>query len=153
MQIDEVPHEVPLANVITLGSRDLPALRDFYRQLGWPVIMDGDEYSAFELRGTVLALFPRDKLARDGRARPQHERRGIHFTIGIIVDGPDMVDDLVKRVRAAGGRVTKEPVDAEFFVGRSAYFADPEGNFWEVAWAPPDNPIVASARRAAGLNR
>ncbi len=54
-------------------------------------------------------------------------------------------------MRRAGGRVTKEPVDAEFFVGRSAYFADPEDNHWEIAWAPRDNPIVVAARRASGL--
>jgi hypothetical protein len=30
----------PLANVITLGVRDLPLLRDFYRRLGWPQIVD-----------------------------------------------------------------------------------------------------------------
>jgi hypothetical protein len=35
--------------------------------------------------------------------------------------------------------------------GRDAYFADPEGNYWEIAWAPPDNPVVAAARRAAGV--
>jgi hypothetical protein len=29
----------PLANLITLGTRDLPALRNFYRTLGWPQIM------------------------------------------------------------------------------------------------------------------
>ncbi|MDT5353049.1 MAG: uncharacterized protein QOJ56_1581 [Mycobacterium sp.] len=43
-----------------------------------------------------------------------------------------------------GARVTKEPVDAEFFNGRSAYL-------FEVAWADePDNPVVAATRRAAG---
>jgi predicted lactoylglutathione lyase len=45
--------------------------------------------------------------------------------------------------------VTKEPTDAEFFEGRDAYFADPEGNCWEIAWAPDTNPVVAAARRAA----
>jgi hypothetical protein len=54
-------------------------------------------------------------------------------------------------VREAGGRLTKEPVDAEFFVGRDAYFADPEGNFWEIACAPPDNPVSIASRRAAGI--
>jgi uncharacterized protein len=68
-----------------------------------------------------------------------------------MVDSPQEVDRLVDTVREAGGRVTKEPVDAEFFEGRSAYVADPEGNFWEIAWAPPDNDIVAAARRAARL--
>ena len=56
------------------------------------------------------------------------------------------------RAREAGGTITKEPTDAEFFEGRDAYFADPEGNFWEIAWAAPDNPVVLAARRAAGLS-
>jgi predicted lactoylglutathione lyase len=55
-------------------------------------------------------------------------------------------------VRAAGGAFTKEPTDAEFFEGRDAYFTDPEGNFWEIAWTPAQNPVTAAARRAAGLD-
>jgi catechol 2,3-dioxygenase-like lactoylglutathione lyase family enzyme len=58
-------------------------------------------------------------------------------------------DDLGRDASAA--RVTKEPTAAEFFDGRDAYFADPEGNFWEVAWSGTDNPVTAAARRAAGL--
>ena len=58
---------------------------------------------------------------------------------------------MAARVRQAGGKLTKDPVDAEFFVGRDAYFVDPEGNFWEIAYAPPDNPVVAASRRAAGM--
>lgn len=139
-----------LANVLTLGVRDLALLRDFYREVGWSPILDGEDYVAFELRGAVLALFPADKLAEDGRDRPEVGRGGVRFTMGIIVDDPAEVDELTERVRRAGGRITKEPVDAEYFVGRSAYFADPENNYWEIAWAPPDNPIVAAARRAAG---
>ena len=48
----------PLANLITLGARDIPTLRDFYRSLGWPQILDDGEFAAFELRGIVLALSP-----------------------------------------------------------------------------------------------
>jgi hypothetical protein len=40
----------------------------------------------------------------------------------------------------------------ELFEGRDAYFSDPEGNFWEIAYAPPDNPVVAAFRRAAGFD-
>jgi predicted lactoylglutathione lyase len=54
-------------------------------------------------------------------------------------------------MRAAGAHVTKEPVDAEFFTGRSAYLCDPEGNYFEIAWADmPNNPVVIATRRAAG---
>lgn len=66
----------PLANLITLGARDLPTLRNFYRTLGWPQIIDDGEFVAFELRGIVLALFPLAKLARiDGEVAndPQWE--------------------------------------------------------------------------------
>jgi len=54
-------------------------------------------------------------------------------------------------VQAAGGTMTKSPIAAEFFDGRDAYFCDPEGNFWEIAYAPADNPVAVASRRAAGL--
>ncbi len=41
---------------------------------------------------------------------------------------------------SATATVTKEPVDADFFEGRDAYFRDPEGNYWEIAWAPAAIP-------------
>ena len=145
------PGQPPLANTITLGVWDFGAQRDFYRRLGWPLVLDSDDFAVFELRGALLALFPAGKLAMDARAEPGTGGGGIGFAIIISVDSPDEVDELADRVRRAGGTVTKEPVDAEFFTGRDAYFADPEGNYWEIAWAPPDNPVSAAARRAAGI--
>ncbi len=141
----------PLANTFTLGVRDFGAQREFYRRLGWPLAFDSDDFAVFELRGALLALFPVDKLADDGHAQPELGHGGIRFSVIISVDEPEDVDELAERVRQAGGKLTKEPADAEFFVGRDAYFADPEGNFWEIACAPPDNPVVAASRRAAGI--
>jgi hypothetical protein len=141
----------PLANVVTLGVQDYAAQRDFYRRLGWPQALDSDDFAVFELRGALLALFPVDKLAVDARAQPAAAQSGIRCSIIINVDAPAEVDEWVDRARRAGATVTKEPVDGEFFVGRDAYFSDPEDNFWEVAWASPDNPVVIAARRAAGL--
>ena len=141
----------PLANTVTLGVRDFDAQRNFYRGLGWPQAFDSDDFAVFELRGALLAMFPVDKLAADSRAQPELGGGGIRFNIIISVDSPEEVDELADRARRAGGTLTKEPVDAEFFVGRDAYFSDPEGNYWEIAWAPPDNPVVAASRRAAGI--
>jgi hypothetical protein len=141
----------PLANLITLGARDFAGLRDFYRRLGWAQVMDDGEFAVFELRGILLALFPLAQLARDGNTEPDTGTGGIRFTIGVMVDTAEEVDRLTNRMRRAGARVTKEPVDAEFFTGRSAYLCDPEGNYFEVAWAAADNPVVIAARRAAGL--
>ena len=141
----------PLANLITLGARDFPALRDFYRRLGWPQVMDSEDFAAFELRGVVLALFPLSQLAADGRCEPDLGSGGIRFSIGITVDTAEAVDELAGKMRRAGARVTKEPVNAEFFNGRSAYLADPEDNFFEIVWAQDANPVSAAVRRSAGL--
>jgi predicted lactoylglutathione lyase len=138
----------PLADVmITLGARDFPALREFYRKLGWPQLIDDKQFAAFEVRGAVLAVLPVAELARDGNTEPDPGSEGIRFTIGIMVDTPEEVDQLTEQMRAAGARVTKQPVDAEFFTGRSAYLCDPEGNYFEITWADmPDNPIISRRR-------
>jgi hypothetical protein len=86
-----------------------------------------------------------------------------------MVDVPDEVDRLTEQMRHAGARVTKEPVDAEFFTGRSAYLCDPEGNYFEIAWtrragqpSPGSNtprrrglsrPLSIPGRNALGLSR
>ena len=143
----------PLANIITLGVQNFEAQRDFYRRLGWPQAFDSDDFAVFELRGALLALFPTEKLAADSRAQPEPGRGGIRFSIIIMVDTPDEVDALAEQARQAGARLTKAPTDAAFFEGRDAYFADPEGNYWEIAWAAADNLVSSAARRAAGLAR
>ena len=71
--------------------------------------------------------------------------------VEVLVDEPREVDELAERVERAGGRLTKPPSDAEFFEGRSRYFADPGGNSFEIACAPRDNMLAAAARRAAGF--
>jgi uncharacterized protein len=142
------PSALPLVNVVTLGALDLDRLRNFYEALDWPLILD-DELKLFELRGGILALFPVENLARDAHADAEMNRGGVRSAIEVLVDHKDQVDELAERVRRAGGRITKPPEDAEFFTGRSCYFSDPEGNFFEIAWARPDNIVVASAHRAA----
>jgi predicted lactoylglutathione lyase len=139
-----------LANLITLGVHDLAREREFYQRLSWPIVLDTDDFVVFELRGAVLALFPRDQLARDARAQPGPPSAGIAWSVIIIAERAEDVDELAARVAGAGGTLTKPPTDAEFFSGRDAYFADPEGNYWEIAWARDDNPVSTAARRAAG---
>jgi uncharacterized protein len=142
----------PLANIITLGVHDFASMRGFYVRLGWPLAFDSDNFVVFELRGILLALFPASLLATDARSAPETSRGGIRFSIIIMVETREEVDAMVARFRDAGGSVSKEPTDAEFFDGRSAYVSDPESNFWEIAWSEPGNTVLAAARRAAGLS-
>jgi catechol 2,3-dioxygenase-like lactoylglutathione lyase family enzyme len=138
-------------NLVTLGARDLPKLRDFYRGLGWPVAVEAEDFCGFELRGAVLALFPWERLAADGDAEsasPQIGMRG--FTLAITVNRAEQVDEIIAEVEMAGGRVTKPPTDPKEFAGRHAYFADPEENYWEVAYSASDGPMMQAIRRATG---
>src|SRR5438105_15783777 len=108
----------PLANVFTLGARDLTRLRAFYDRLGWPVVFEDQEFVAYGLRGAVVCLFPVDKLAADGRTDPEPSRAGMRFSIGILVDSSAEVDALAEQVRQAGGRRNIEPVNDEFLRAR-----------------------------------
>jgi uncharacterized protein len=57
------------------------------------------------------------------------------FTCAVLVEEEAMVDGAIEAVHEAGGHVLAEPVAREWG-GRSGYFADPEGNVWELAWMP-----------------
>jgi uncharacterized protein len=120
---------------VTLATRDHARMRDFFVALGFPISLDiPGNFAAFVIGGVILALYPDELLA--GEAAPGEVAptgwRG--FTLSINVDEREDVDAAYAAAIAAGGTVIAEPVDREYGP-RSGYFADPEGNRWEVAWA------------------
>jgi catechol 2,3-dioxygenase-like lactoylglutathione lyase family enzyme len=122
-------------SVVTLGARDLPRLRDFYVALGWEPVIEAEDFCAFQLGGIYLGLFPWDKLAADGQAKAAPRTDGMRgFSLGINVDRPEEVDEIIAAVEEAGAVVTRPPGDPVEFEGRNAYFADPEENYWEVVY-------------------
>jgi len=124
-------------SVATIGVRDVRAMRAFFEGLGWTTTspIDGD-FSAFPLGGAVLALYPVDLLAAEaGMTAPGVTDAFKGFTLAINVEAREDVDAAIAAAREAGARVLAEPTDREWG-WRSAYFADPEGNAWEVAWVP-----------------
>jgi uncharacterized protein len=122
--------------VVTLGVYDVPALRGFYESLGWSSSSPGgDEFAAFPLGGAVFTLYRMDLLAEESHSPmpPRDAWRGI--TLAVNVEREEMVAEAIEAARAAGAEIRAEPVKREWG-GVSAYFADPEGNVWEVAWLP-----------------
>lgn len=127
----------PRLSAVTLGARDLPRLRAFYKDLGFPIgFENADEFASFLVGGVLLALYPLDLLAAEAApdvGPPEGGWTGVTLTIN--VNARDEVDGAYAAAIDAGAIVVGEPVDREWG-GRSGYFADPEGNRWEVAWAP-----------------
>lgn len=128
---------LPRMNLITLGARDFSRLRAFYQRLGWPESPASDhDYTQFTTAGAVVALFPLADLAEDASLPSIAESEGPgRVTLACVVESREQVDVAIAAVRRAGGHILKQPQDA-FWGGYCAYFADPEGNVWEVAWNP-----------------
>jgi uncharacterized protein len=122
-------------SLVTLGVRDIARERRFYEGLGWRTRSKGDDFAAFPLGGAVLTLYPTELLAEEAKLEPSRSEGFRGFTLGVNVDREEDVDRALEAVREAGGTVLAEPVSREWG-GRSAYFADPENNVWEVAWLP-----------------
>jgi uncharacterized protein len=138
---------------VTLGSRDVQGLAAFYKKLGFEVVVDAGDFVCFQLRGALLGIFDLDELGKDAQSpvnvTPAPGIRG--FSLAINVDERGDVDTTIEAARAAGARIPKEPIDSNLFPGRSAYFADPEDNYWDVVWLPWDNVVSVAVRRAAGI--
>jgi uncharacterized protein len=124
-------------SLITIGAFNLPVLRKFYQRLGWEETeISSDNYAAFKTAGVMLTLFPIKELAKDAGISITQDKetfRGVTFAIN--VNTPQQVDTMIEEIRQVGGKILREPSDA-FWGGRTAYFADPENNLWEVAWNP-----------------
>ena len=83
----------------------------------------------------MLGLYDAALLAEEAGAAapPPPGYKGV--TLACNVERKQQVDEALAAAVEAGATVLAEPVDRDWG-GRSAYFADPEGNAWEVAWLP-----------------
>ena len=123
-------------HIVTLGVRDLEVSRKFYGEtLGWkPSSASSEGITFFQAGGVVLALFPRDELARDAVIAP--EGSGFSgFTLAYNARSESEVDEIIADLKSKGVRIVKEPQKV-FWGGYSSYFADPDDNRWEVAYNP-----------------
>ncbi len=123
-------------SIICLGVTDLERSLRFYRDgLGLPTTRKAEDGIVFfQMRGTILELFPYGELAKDvgpGWDVPRSKFTGI--TIAHNVRTKAEVDEVIAAAVAAGGRLEK-PAEDTFWGGYSGYFSDPDGYLWEVAW-------------------
>ncbi|HEY9643436.1 MAG TPA: VOC family protein [Coleofasciculaceae cyanobacterium] len=125
----------PYISLITLGVSDLVRSTTFYQQgLGLPAKEKFDGVTFLNLRGTWLALYPREALAAD--AHVSTSGNGFPgFTLAHNVKSKEAVDSVLQQAEAAGATILKPAQDTDWG-GYSGYFADPDGYLWEVAWNP-----------------
>jgi catechol 2,3-dioxygenase-like lactoylglutathione lyase family enzyme len=124
-------------SMITLGVDNLQKSYDFYSKIIGFTSEKGIENEAvafFKLKNILFSLYPKDKLADD--ALVPNEGSGFPgFTLAYNVRSKEEVDEIINQLHWANVKVTKDPQDA-FWGGYHAYFEDPDGYLWEVAWNP-----------------
>ena len=125
---------------ICLGVRSMEQAIRFYRDgLGFRTDCkeDNPPVCFFDTPGTKFELYPLDLLAKDiSEDNPPKIGSGFGgVTLAYNVEKREDVDATIELVRSAGGAIVKEPQDV-FWGGYHAYFADPDGYYWEVAWGP-----------------
>jgi uncharacterized glyoxalase superfamily protein PhnB len=90
------------------------------------------------MRGTCLALYPYDELARDVSEEFNVKRSKFPgITLAHNVRTRQEVDFILKKAELAGGKIEKMATETHWG-GYSGYFSDPDGYLWEVAWGAFD---------------
>lgn len=128
-------------SIITIGARDMPMLREFYRRWGWQEVDEStDGWCAFDLGGCLLSIYPIDSLGDEAApddAAPESDWRGITFAINFSDD--ESLREAFEFALGAGANLVAG-LTVRAWGGTSGYLADPEGNRWELATGGP-NPV------------
>jgi len=111
--------------------RDLPTCTAFYREtLGLPVTESGPDHTVFKVGELYLFLLEAAGAARMMSEKPLEapSEGGSHVLLAASVED---VDALYADLKAKGVKLHRPPADQPWGL-RTAYFVDPEGNFWEI---------------------
>lgn len=127
-------------SIITLGVKDLERSLRFYRDgLGFPTTRKAEQGIVFfQTSGTCLALYPYEMLAKDIAENLAGEKpKFTGITLAHNVRTKAEVREILEQARRAGAKIEKPAADTAWG-GYSAYFSDPDGYLWEVAWGAFD---------------
>ena len=121
-------------SMIMTGAQDIDRLRSFYEQgLGWtPWLVVGERTVMYKVGHSILVFLNGDYLAQE---RGEALSSGSKTSLAIFVESKEKVDELYKLAIEAGAKQTSgvRDRDGALYTG---YFADPEGNSWEIVWSP-----------------
>jgi predicted lactoylglutathione lyase len=126
----------PNITLITLGVADVAKATRFYESLGFVRSKTASQASVsfFRAGAVVLALWSREAQRQDAQAETLWNGNGGIAVAQNVASEPE-VDAVMARAAAAGARILK-PAAKTFWGGYDGYFADPDGNLWEVAFNP-----------------
>jgi catechol 2,3-dioxygenase-like lactoylglutathione lyase family enzyme len=120
-------------SMIMTGAQDIAKLKAFYEEgLGWTPWGPPGGGAMYKVGHSVIVFLPAAYLAHE-RGQPVSD--GNRTSLAVFVESKAKVDEVFSRAIAAGATETSgvRERDGGLYTG---YFADPEGNSWEVVWSP-----------------
>jgi catechol 2,3-dioxygenase-like lactoylglutathione lyase family enzyme len=123
----------PRVSIITIAVEDLDRMAAFYQAMGLERHRIDEGVAFFQMGGAILALFPRKDAEPDAGITFGEGTSRVYLAYNTRSDAE--VDEVLAEAERAGGRIVK-PSGRAFWGGWYGYFADPEGNLWEVAHNP-----------------
>ena len=125
-------------SIVTLGTHDLAAIRDFYARWGWEEIGDSQAaWCAFDLGGTLLSFYSMNELAREAATTPRPRTEWGGFTLAINLASEAELTRTFELAIAAGAELVAD-LQQRDWGGTSGYVVDPDGNRWELATGGPN---------------
>jgi catechol 2,3-dioxygenase-like lactoylglutathione lyase family enzyme len=126
--------EHPITDICLLVG-DLDRSIAFYEKLGFRLRRRNEGFADFDAAGTTLALWESAHLAEHVGFPAADPSRPVHKVMTAIrVDNPETVDAIYRELTGKGISALAPPRTYEWNA-RCFYFADPDGNSWEVyAW-------------------
>jgi catechol 2,3-dioxygenase-like lactoylglutathione lyase family enzyme len=124
----------PRISIVTIAVDDLSRMTAFYEAMGYPRyqgITDGVAF--FQLGGIIFGLYERKSAEAETGIPFGTAPSRVYLAYNTRSDAE--VDGVLALAAKAGGEVVR-PAGQAFWGGWYGYFADPEGNLWEVAHNP-----------------
>lgn len=140
---------------ICLIVPDLDRSIAFYEKIGFPLRRRNEGFADFDAAGTTLALWEGKHLGEHvGFAEANFAQPSHHVMTAMRVAGDDVVNAVYDDLRGKGIADLKAPKIYEWNA-YALYFADPDGNIWEIySWRPTgpyDAGVPPENKRAANL--
>lgn len=119
---------------VTLGVADVQRSRGFYERLGWHG-QEVEETVHFQVGGIALTLWGRDQLALDCGLHDEQAGGFSGVVLAHRVRSEAEVEDVITSAERAGATVSRSAVRSQHG-GYAAFFTDPDGHAWQVAYHP-----------------
>jgi uncharacterized protein len=135
-------------SMIMVYAKDIAGLRKFYEHgLGWTSWIPADSKQAMYRVGSIILTFlPENYLAAESGVTATSRPKS--FWALFCTTKAEAARVYASAIKA-GGTATSELRARDYDVF-SGYFADPEGNGWEVCWSPHMGPDAEGALTLSG---